>query len=1199
MNHETSPDPATVQADVTTEHKLHRDYETRGRADLRKVGAAVYAADPTTEVICIAYAVDDGPVQRWFPGDPVPPVWFEAAANPNWTAIAHNDPFEAQIETNILHPKHGFPLIPPDRHRCSQAVSVSLGLPAKLGLLADALEFTNRKDAGGERLMHRMTKPRKPRKNEDPDRIYWHEDPDQIERLSDYNCLDVDCEREADSLLLSLPDSEQQVWQLSNRINERGFHVDRKFAEAARKIAEAAAPEIDAELAELTAGAVTKIGQVQKIKDWLRTQGCETSSLDSDTIETLLEDENLAVPVRRVLEIRAGGAQAAVKKIDALLAHAGSDDRVRGAFRYHGASTGRWSGEGVQPQNLKRPETKDLDAAISAVATGDYQLMKRLYSKPLAIVGDVTRQMITAANGHELIGADLSAIESRVLAMVAGEEWKLENYRRFDSSHDPRDEPYCATACKIFGVPDGTYDKNLPERGVGKICDLAFGYAGGLGAWRNFSDNFTDAEVEVFKNDWRASHPAIEQFWYDVDRAAVRAVHKPGTAFKCGPVVLESDGKFLKVRLPSGRNLSYPNPRLIVDDRNKARVVYDDNSGGRFAACRAGFGAYGGTWAENIISGIARDILVEAMLRIEAAGYAIVMHIHDEVVCEVPVGFGSEQEFLDLLTQRPAWAPDLPIAASAWRGLRYDKTGPPSKQPQSPAECGPEMTTMMDSTETFDADYVEVEDNHPKPQPLEADNPVSTTTPDPVVSASFSRFEAHRERLSKLYELGAGGKVIKIGGTQMGSGEYETITIKAANPPAVLAEIGNKIDGLNFREAIGLGVVRGNLPLAGDITTKGKYEKRKAGTHATAIPRALSHFGWPGGCGVLLFDGDDKDDLAQILVALYPEFADVAALVRPSASASVKDPATGERLKPGEHLFTLIDEPIKSKDCLQAVLRLAWCVGAGHSAGWLGLAKDGDPQVYGPVDVTVGSPERLVYEGEVSLGKGLERLPRISSVFGGNNVLCASALIAYADQHAPAKRFDELVAAAKAEPAFLAKQAAIKSAYRADHIEKAVARGGVREGSGTRIRPRSPGRKRPLLEGGSGASCHHTRRCTGPTARRSPRPTWRPTRRRFIKRNAVIRSRAWTTRRAIAGSSFIRAGGSRSILAHTAIVMHTSCRCSMRTIPALPRVSALVVAAAVVVVLARSQQARVVPVPAASQGSSARPSRSSNMGRCR
>ena len=352
--------------------------------------------------------------------------------------------------------------------------------------------------------------------------------------------------------------------------------------------------------------------------------------------------------MHRVLELRLGGAQAAVKKIDALLARAGDDDRVRGAFRYHGAGTGRWAGEGFQPQNLKRPVVDDLAAAIDAVATGDYAHVKKLYPRPLAVVGDCSRSMITAAPGCVLIGADFSSIESRVLAWIAGEDWKLDAYRRFDATRDPRDEPYCETACKIFRVPSGTYTKDSPERSVGKTCDLAFGYQGGLNAWRKFEpDKFTDAEVETFKTEWRASASRRSiKFWYDIDRAAVLAVRERGQVVRCGRIDLKSTGAFLLLKLPSGRKISYPQPRLVTESgSNRHRVVFADNAAGQFKDCRNGQGAYAGTWTENIVSGIARDLLAAAMLRVEAAGYPIVLHVHDELVCEVPIGFGSVEEF--------------------------------------------------------------------------------------------------------------------------------------------------------------------------------------------------------------------------------------------------------------------------------------------------------------------------------------------------------------------------------------------------------------------------------------------------------------------------------------------------------------------------------------------------------------------------
>ena len=655
-------------------HTLYRDYETRSRVDLRKVGVQKYAADPATEVLCAAYTADDGPVQLWRPGDPVPPEFFEAAANPTWVVAAHNDAFEAAIEQHVLHARYGWPLIPLERHVCTQAMCLALGLPARLAAVADALELANRKDAAGERLMHQMSKPRRARQGEVSD-VHWFDDADRRQRLYAYCRQDVEVERELHDRLRPLSIAEHALWVLSGQINERGFHVDRQFAEAARRISQAAAPEIDAEFAELTAGAVTGINQVARLLQWLQDQGCIVQTLGRAAVEKLLEQAELPPVVGRALELRLGGAQAATKKIDALLARAGDDDRVRGAFRYHGAATGRWAGEGFQPQNLKRPVINDLAAAIDAVATGDYEHVKKLYPRPLAVVGDCSRSMIDAAPGHVLIGADFSSIESRVLAWIAGEGWKLDAYRRFDATRDPSDEPYCETACKIFRVPSGSYTKDSPERSVGKICDLAFGYQGGLIAWRKFEPaKFTDAEVETFKSEWRAAHPKIKQFWFDIDRAAVLAVRERGQVVRCGRIDLKSTGAFLMLKLPSGRKIYYPQPRLITEGgSDRHRVVFADNAAGQFKDCRNGQGAYAGTWTENIVSGIARDLLAAAMFRIEAAGYPIVLHVHDEIVAEVPIGFGSTEEFTRLMTRKPPWALELPIAASAWVGPRYCK----------------------------------------------------------------------------------------------------------------------------------------------------------------------------------------------------------------------------------------------------------------------------------------------------------------------------------------------------------------------------------------------------------------------------------------------------------------------------------------------------------------------------------------------
>ena len=661
-------------ATTSAVHVLHRDYETRGVLQLQHVGAWKFAADERSEVLCCAYAIDDQPVQLWLPGDPLPPEFLEAAQNPSWVASAHNDKFETAIEHLILRRRHGWPKIPLARHRCTMAMALALALPGKLELVAEALELLHRKDKAGQRLMLMMAKPRRPRKDEDPDGRYWFDDEDRRQRLYDYCRQDVETERELYQQLQPLLPSELKLWQLDCIINARGFHFDRQLAEAARKIAQAIGPELNAELAQLTGGAVTTIHQVARLKQWLALQGCTTDTFDKAAIEDLLAADGLSATVRRVLELRQGGAQAAAKKIDALLTRCDSDGRIRGSLRYHGASTGRWAGNGVQPQNLKHPEVEDIDAAIAAIATGDLEHVRKRYPKPLEAIGDISRSLIDAAPGYDLMGGDLSSIESRVLAHVADEKWKLDSYRRYDATQDPCDEPYCITACKIFRVPDGSFNSESPERKVGKTCDLAFGYQGGLNAWRKFEpDRFTDQEVENFKIEWRAAHPRIKQFWFAIDRAAWEAVRRREHVVRCGPLLLKCTGMFLFIKLPSGRKLAYPYPRIEVEDLQHEVVVFKDASAGQWHDIRHGNGAYGGLWTENIVSAISRDLLAAALLGLERAGYRPVLHVHDEVICEVPHGFGSLEEFTKLMTTPPCWALGLPIAAKAWRGPRFAK----------------------------------------------------------------------------------------------------------------------------------------------------------------------------------------------------------------------------------------------------------------------------------------------------------------------------------------------------------------------------------------------------------------------------------------------------------------------------------------------------------------------------------------------
>jgi DNA polymerase len=665
-----------IIADAGIIRLVHWDIESRGELRLDRVGVHRYASHPSTTILCVSYAIDDQPVQTCLPGDPVPPEFIEVAQNPNYLLCSHNAQFEIALLRHILQPCHGWPRIPLARFRCTMAMGLALALPGKLELAAEALELIHQKDKAHQRVMLMMAKPRRPHQGEDPDEgPFWFDDQDRLQRLYEYNRADVDTEREYYSQLQSLNSEELRIWQLDCIINARGFHFDRTLALAARKIAQALGPELNAEVAELTDGAVTSIHQVAKLKGWLTAQGYNTKALNKAAIEELLGSEELSATVRRVLELRQGGAQAASRKIEAFLARCDDDGRIRGGLQYHAASTGRWGGRGVQPQNLKRPLIEHINAAVAAIGTGDLEHVKKLYPQPLAIIGDIARSLITAAPGHVLVGADFSSIESRTLAWAANEDWKLDSYRRFDATQDPRDEPYCITACKIFRVPDGTFDRSSSERKVGKTCDLAFGYQGGLNAWRKFEpDRFSDQEVEQFKIEWRAAHPAIKKFWYAIDRATWQAVREREKVIRCGRLLVKCTGMFLFIKLPSGRKLAYPYPRIEIEDLQHEVVVFKDASAGQWRDCRGGNGAYGGLWTENIVSGISRDLLAAALLRLERAGYHVVLHVHDEVIAEVPIGFGSTEEFTKLMITPPSWALGLPIAAKAWSGSRFSKS---------------------------------------------------------------------------------------------------------------------------------------------------------------------------------------------------------------------------------------------------------------------------------------------------------------------------------------------------------------------------------------------------------------------------------------------------------------------------------------------------------------------------------------------
>jgi DNA polymerase len=648
---------------------LHFDFETRSAADLEEVGAYQYVTHPSTGVWCCACAVDGGEVELWKRGDPVPEVLVEAVRSPDWLFAGHNVAFERLIMREIMSTRYGWPLLPDERLRCTMARALSLALPGKLENVAKALGLEHQKDAAGARLMREMSRPRDPRPGEDPNGIYWVDDPDKIERLHRYCIQDVETERALHKRIGFLPPAEQKKWEHNLIVNDRGLYIDGELLDTGLRTADKLEAKIKCAIADVTAGKVTSIHQTQRVLTWLEENGLKIENIRKPTLQKELANGSAPPEAKRLVELRLAGASAAVKKLRRFQNWRGADGRARGAMYYHGGATGRWSSKGIQLQNLKKPASDELGAVISGKIEN------------LSDAADLGRAVICAGADSRFLIADYSGIESRVGAFVGGEQSKIHQWKIFDTTGNAVDEPYYKLGIK-FGLPE---DK---ARKIGKTGDLAFLYCGSIGAWKNLSkdDGRSDKDILALRDLWRNAHPNIVRMWKTCERAALRAMHTPGATIPAGKLSFRYDGEFfLFMRLPSGRELAYPEPRLITDRFGREAISFKDNAGGKFVDCRYGQGAFGGTWFQNAVQAIARDILAEALLRLEAAGYPVVLHIHDEIVCEVPNGIGTLDEFAKLITTLPAWADGLPIAIGKPRnGQRFAKIEAPDAAGSAP-----------------------------------------------------------------------------------------------------------------------------------------------------------------------------------------------------------------------------------------------------------------------------------------------------------------------------------------------------------------------------------------------------------------------------------------------------------------------------------------------------------------------------------
>jgi DNA polymerase len=662
------------------------DVETRSVLDLRQFGAHNYARDPSTDIWFVSFCVISdgvpGPILTWQTGEPPPAEIIDLHADPEGLIAAFNDAFERQIEQNILAPRYDWPIFPLERRRCLQASALSFALPASLDRVAEALKLPTRKTKQGKAAMMKLARPRKPRPGEDPTKIYWHDDPNLIATLKSYNQDDVGNAVKIAEILGFIPPHEQDIWTFDAGVNDRGLGFDIPLIDAAINIIEEVSIESKEKLATLTNGDISSPAQTQRILKWCAEHGCPIPNTQKKTVEETLARSDLAPEVRQLLTLRQEGAQAAANKFMTMRRWLNGGSRIYQCFRYHGAMPGRFTSIGVQVQNLKKPEVENVTAAIDAVRTGSLKHMQSCgYKRPLEIVGDISRATVIAASGNRFFDVDLSGIESRGIALIANEFTKLDQWRKFDQTGQEENEPYY-----VFGTAGLNLDKGIARK-YGKTGDLAFGYQGGTGAWRKMAppgDTTPDHKVREFQKAWARAHPNIAKFWGVALRQAMNAIEdKDHERFTAARIAFQRDKQFLHLELPSGRRIRYPYPRLYEDigfDGNPRRsFTFRDASGGRWEWYHVlkKRGAFGGLIAENATQAICRDIFCDAMLRLEAAGYHTVAHLHDQFVCEVAEGFGSLEEFIAIITAPPAWAPDFPIAAKGRITDRLIEIKPP------------------------------------------------------------------------------------------------------------------------------------------------------------------------------------------------------------------------------------------------------------------------------------------------------------------------------------------------------------------------------------------------------------------------------------------------------------------------------------------------------------------------------------------
>lgn len=651
---------------------LNIDIETYSDLDLTKVGVYRYSDSPNFEILLFAYSIDSGPVKciDLTQVDKFPLEIEEALTDPSVLKIAFNAQFERVCLSRYCC--FGGHYLDPAQWRCTMVHANELGLPASLGQCAKYLNIDEQKDTSGTQLINYFSKPCKPTKaNEKRTRNLPEHDPEKWQKFIDYCIQDVRTEMAiADKLnRFPVPDHEWELYALDQRINDRGTAVDKELAQSAITLTEQITNETLEEMRELTG--LENPNSLKQIRGWLKEKGHDFPTLGKAIVQAYIDNGVVTGEVKEALELRLKMSNSSTKKYLMMHNACCSDGRIRGILQFYGANrTGRWAGRLLQVQNLPRNYLNEIEFARDLVKKQDTEMIEMMYDSVPDTLKQLIRTGLIAKEGHRFIISDFSAIEARVIAWYANQEWVLEVFRTHGKIYE-------ATAAQMFHLgPVEEYNWKSSEgkamRQRGKVATLALGYQGGPGALKAMGaleNGISEEELPGIVERWRNANKRIVNFWYNTQSAVKTCLEQGGV--QRGPKGLKfyKKGGFLFVQLPSGRKLAYAKAHLAEGDYGPA--IFYEGQGDKVAFTKQQ--TYGGKLVENIVQATARDILAEALLRLEQEGYPVVFHVHDEAVTEVPLGEKSIDEMNEILSVVPDWADGLPLAAAGFETSFYMK----------------------------------------------------------------------------------------------------------------------------------------------------------------------------------------------------------------------------------------------------------------------------------------------------------------------------------------------------------------------------------------------------------------------------------------------------------------------------------------------------------------------------------------------